>query len=209
MKIFKKKTNLVKIEQKYPILEWRLKLLTSLPDRFTPSRKTPDKYWVGGWVDTRSGLKVLERRKKSIASVGIRTPDHQDRSPVSKRADLQNRLNPSNCFIIKCLINLVLSYPPVIWDSHFVFTCFTLAFQTPFLVSGVFSRYGLQPTVPSSARHIPVPGACWSRPRKARSRGIQRHSDSGNTGGSWGWQLASAGCWVSHLALHILAGSSE
>jgi hypothetical protein len=35
----------------------------SRPDRFTPGGKAPVTHWIGGWVDPRSGLDDVEKRK--------------------------------------------------------------------------------------------------------------------------------------------------
>jgi hypothetical protein len=39
--------------------EW----LTSRPGRFTPGERVPGTHWVGGWVDPRTGLDDVEKRK--------------------------------------------------------------------------------------------------------------------------------------------------
>jgi hypothetical protein len=35
----------------------------SRPGRFTPGEKAPGTHWIGGWVDPRSGLDNVEKRK--------------------------------------------------------------------------------------------------------------------------------------------------
>jgi hypothetical protein len=36
---------------------------TSRPGRFTHGDRTPGTHWTGGWVDLRTGLDALEKRK--------------------------------------------------------------------------------------------------------------------------------------------------
>jgi hypothetical protein len=35
----------------------------SRPCRFTPRKRSPATYWIGGWVDARAGLDDVEKRK--------------------------------------------------------------------------------------------------------------------------------------------------
>jgi hypothetical protein len=39
--------------------EWSI----SCPCRFTPRERAPDTHWIGGWVDPRTGLDDLEKRR--------------------------------------------------------------------------------------------------------------------------------------------------
>jgi hypothetical protein len=39
---------------------WRA---ASHPGRFTPRQRAPGTHWIGGWVDPRSGLDAVEKRK--------------------------------------------------------------------------------------------------------------------------------------------------
>ena len=56
---------------------------TSRPHRFASGGKTPGTHWIGGWVGTRAGLDVLERKKKPVSAAGIRTPERPARSLVT------------------------------------------------------------------------------------------------------------------------------
>jgi hypothetical protein len=38
----------------------------SRPGRFTPGERTPETYWIGGWVDPSAGLDDEEKRKLLI-----------------------------------------------------------------------------------------------------------------------------------------------
>jgi hypothetical protein len=40
-------------------VEWS----TSRPGRFTPGERAPGTHWIGGWVDLKTGLDDLEKRK--------------------------------------------------------------------------------------------------------------------------------------------------
>jgi hypothetical protein len=44
----------------------------SRPGRFTPDERAPDTHWIGGWVEPRTGLDDMERRK-NFALIGTRT----------------------------------------------------------------------------------------------------------------------------------------
>jgi hypothetical protein len=35
----------------------------SRPRRFIPRERTPDTHWIGGWVDPKAGLDIVEKRK--------------------------------------------------------------------------------------------------------------------------------------------------
>jgi hypothetical protein len=35
----------------------------SRPSRFTPKERAPGNHWIGGWVDHRTGLNDMEKRK--------------------------------------------------------------------------------------------------------------------------------------------------
>jgi hypothetical protein len=44
------------------MIEWS----ASRPVRFTTVKRGSGTYWIGGWVDPRAGLRVMEKRKELI-----------------------------------------------------------------------------------------------------------------------------------------------
>jgi hypothetical protein len=44
----------------------------SRPGHFTPGERAPGTYWIGGWVDHRTGLDAIEKRK-ILPLLGIET----------------------------------------------------------------------------------------------------------------------------------------
>jgi hypothetical protein len=45
----------------------------SRPYRFIPRERAPGTHWIGGWVDPKTGLDDVEK-KKFLDPTGIRTP---------------------------------------------------------------------------------------------------------------------------------------
>jgi hypothetical protein len=41
-------------------------LSASHPGRITPSERTPDNHWIGGWVSPRTSLKAVAKREKFL-----------------------------------------------------------------------------------------------------------------------------------------------
>jgi hypothetical protein len=66
------------------ILSWSLdggEWSASHLGRFTLRGRAPVTHWIGGWVDPRTGLDAVVKRKFP-APVGTRNPDHPVRSPA-------------------------------------------------------------------------------------------------------------------------------